>query len=168
MREYLEQVGRVAETGLYYVTLQSALVIPDMCAGLEANDGKSTGALYEAWFDEHVAPRYVVNGRRFVTGEDCWGLRCAMLHLGRFRPHRGAYERVVFVEPHGQGVIHNNVMGNALSLEVTIFTRDMIESAEDWLETAEQTDVYQKNLSHFMQRYPNGLVPFISGVAVIA
>src|SRR5262245_40511298 len=85
MREYLDQVRRVAETDLYYVTLQSALVIPDMCAGLEAENGRSTPELYRAWFDEHVADKYVVNGKRSLrarTVGDCDARCCTRVIYG--------------------------------------------------------------------------------------
>ena len=53
-----------------------------------------------------------------------------MLHEGRFIPHQGGYTRVLFIEP-GAGtlVAHNNVMDDALNIDVNIFVRDMVESA---------------------------------------
>jgi hypothetical protein len=58
VRDYLDQVRRVATTDLYFVTLGAALAIPDICAGMETADGRTTGALYAAWFDQHVASKY--------------------------------------------------------------------------------------------------------------
>jgi hypothetical protein len=164
MREYLEQVEQVADTDMYYLTLAAALVIPDMCSGLEAEDGRTTGARYEVWFDQHVAHKY----GSFFSGEDCYGLRCAMLHQGRLEPHKGAYKRIVFIEPHGGMTLHNNVINDALNIDVTQFATDMIESAEDWLIDSEETPQYQTNFPRYMQRYPEGLSPYIGGIAVIA
>jgi hypothetical protein len=65
-------------------------------------------------------------------------------------------------------MLHNNVLDDALNIDVTHFARDMVESAEGWLTTAEGTTEYQANFPHYMQRYPNGLPPYIGGVAVIA
>jgi hypothetical protein len=167
MRDYLDQVRRVSETDLYYLTLTATLVIPDMCSGLEAADGKTTGALYQGWFDRHVAHKYVAAGGPSFSGEDCWGLRCAMLHQGRLEPHKGAYKRVLFIEPHGGMTLHNNVMNDALNIDVTHFALDIVECAEQWLATAEQTSQYQANFPRFMQRYPGGLAPYIVGIPVI-
>jgi len=170
VRDYFEQVRRVAKAGLYFVTLEATLVIPDMCAGMETANGWTTGQLYTAWFDKHVAPKYVAAGQPSLSGDDCWGLRCAMLHQGRLEPHGGAYSRIIFIEPHGGIRMHNNVdvTNRALNIDVTQFAIDMVESAEQWLVAAEQTPNYQANYPHFMQRYPNGLAPFIAGLAVIA
>jgi hypothetical protein len=167
MKDYIDQVKRVAATDLYYLTLAATLIIPDMCSGLEAADGKTTGALYQDWFDQHVAHKYVAAGKPSFSGEDCWGLRCAMLHQGRLEPHKGAYKRVLFIEPHGGVKTHNNVVFDALNIDVTDFAFDMIDSAEQWLVAAEQTPHYQANFPRFMQRYPYGLPPYIAGVPVI-
>jgi hypothetical protein len=170
MRDYLDQVDRVAQTDLYYLTLAATLVIPDMCSGLQASDGKTTPALYQAWFDYHVAPRYTVGVdlAPSFSGEDCYGLRCGMLHQGRLEPHKGAYSRIVFLEPNGNVTMHNNVADDVLNLDVTQFAQDMVGSARQWLVTAEQTAVYRANYPRYMQRYPNGLAPFILGYPVIA
>ena len=170
MHEYLDQVRRVARTSLYYLTLSSTLVIPDMCSGLESADGKTTGKLYKTWFDQHVAHKYTAGPSRqpSFSGDDCYGLRCAMLHQGRLEPHQGIYSRILFVEPHLGVTLHNNVVNDALNLDVTQFADDMIESAEAWLATADQTPNYQANYPHYMQRYPDGLLPYIEGVTVIA
>jgi hypothetical protein len=168
MRDYLDQVRRVVETDLYYLTLAAALILPDMCSGLEASDGKTNGPLYQAWFDRHVAHKYLTANGPSFSGEDCWGLRCAMLHQGRLEPHKGAYKRILFIEPHSGMTLHNNVLNDALNIDVTRFAFDMIESAEQWLATAEGTPQYQANFPRFMQRYPGGLPPYIGGIPVIA
>ena len=91
-----------------------------------------------------------------------------MLHQGRLEPHRGTYKRILFIEPHGNMTLHNNVMNDALNIDVTRFALDIVEGAEQWLITAEQTPQYQANFPHYMQRYPNGLPPYIGGIPVIA
>lgn len=170
MRDYLAQVRQVSQTNLYFLTLAATLTIPDMCSGLEAPNGNTKGALYKAWFDKHVAHKYTVGPTQqpSFSGEDCWGLRCAMLHQGYLQPHQGVYKRIIFIEPHQSVIMHNNVMNDALNLDVTQFARDMIDSAESWLVNAEQTPVYQANYPHYMQRYPQGLAPYVVGMPVIA
>ncbi len=64
--------------------------------------------------------------------------------------------------------MHNNVITDALNLDVTLFALGMIESAEDWLVSAEKTPQYEANLPRCMQRYPTGLRPYVGGMAIIA
>lgn len=166
MRDYFDQVSAAAQSNqLYFLALSGALVIPDMCSAMEQSDGRATRERYIAWFDRHVAPKYTGS----MTGDDCYGLRCALLHQGRLGPHRGSYSRVLFVEPGSTGItMHNNVIDDALNIDVRVFVDDVVSSAYAWLSTAEQTPEYVANFPNFMQRYPLGLPPYIGGVPVIA
>jgi hypothetical protein len=169
MQDYFDQVRRAADANLYYVALAAALAIPDMCSAMETPDGKTTSALYRAWCDKWLSPKYKTSHGDHLTGQDCYGLRCSMLHEGRFIPHQGGYSRVLFVEPGaGTFVAHNNVMDDALNIDVNIFVRDMVESATAWHGPAQQTREYKANYPRFMQRYPQGLPPYMVGLPVIA
>jgi len=170
MRDYFAQVRAAASTSLYYLALEGTLVIPDMCAALDATDGRTTGALYIDWFNQHVAQNYVSYSELWFSGEDCYGLRCAMLHQARLKPPRGA--RVIFLEPGGSTRMHKTHMKSAIApdafcIDIQMFADEMLDSAEAWLSVAEQTPVYQANYAEAMKRYPFGLEPYVSGIPVI-
>src|SRR5688572_25497386 len=98
-------------------------MVPDMCGAMGSPDGRTSPDRYVDWFDQHVAPAY----GGFVTGQDCYGLRCSMLHQARFEPHKGSYSRVLFIEPGTSGILmHNNIMGDALNIDVQRFVVDML------------------------------------------
>jgi hypothetical protein len=165
MREFFEQVEAAGEGRLYYIALMAALAVPDICAAMESDDGQATGTRYRAWFDRHVAPRY---GSQ-LTGEDCYRFRCSMLHQGGAQHPASDYSRIVFIEPGATtNVFHNNVMNDALKLDVRLFCRDMAEAGLAWLPAAEQTENYTRNYPRFVQRYPDGPAPYIVGVPVIS
>jgi hypothetical protein len=174
MRDFFNQIQRAADTDLYFLALAGALVIPDICSALESNDGIAKKERYIDWFDKHVATKYVgAAARPHLAGIDCYGLRCSLLHQGRLQPHQGGYSRILFIEPKATGttgniMAHNNIMNDALNIDVHTFTNDMVASALGWLATAETSDEYKANFPSFMHRYPNGLAPYIGGVPVIA
>lgn len=164
MQEYLNQLRQASNAHIYFVALSGALMIPDMCSGMETADGVTTGQLYKAWVDQHITPRISM-----LSGEDCWGLRCSLLHQGRMTPHVGRYDRVLFIEPGGYGgVLHNNNISGALNIDVAIFVETMINAAEQWLAVNESNPNYINNSDKYMQKYPNGLPPYIVGVPVIS
>jgi len=72
-----------------------------------------------------------------------------------------------FVEPRGGLVMHNNIMMDALNIDVRIFCRDLTESAIAWLRSVEGTEPYETNAKKSVQRYPNGLAPWVVGLPVI-
>jgi len=164
MQDLIQQI-RAANTGrLYYVALFSALALPDICGALEAADGVATGQRYIDWFNRHVAPRYGGS----LDGETCYQFRCSMLHQGTTQHPRGRYSRVIFLEPGATGnIMHNNVINDALNIDVRIFCEDLCGAVESWLRAAQRQPHFQANFSRFVRRYPNGLPPYIVGVPVI-
>ena len=165
MKDILDQIRAASDSGLYYVALFSALAIPDICGALESPDGEASKAKYVAWFDRHVAPRY----QGFLGGQDAYYFRCSMLHQGTTQHPQSSFKRILFIEPGAtSNVFHNNIVGNALNIDVQIFVNDLVTAALQWLPTAEKTAEFQANRPRFVTRYPGGLAPYIGGVPVIA
>ena len=164
MQDIIQQVRDANRSGFYYVALFSALALPDICAALESADGEASKGKFIAWFNTHVAPRY--NG--FLDGEACYYFRCSMLHQGSTQHPRGRYSRIIFVEPGNSGmVLHNNIMNDALNIDVCIFCEDICQAVERWWPGASTQDQFQANLSRFVRRHPGGLAPYIVGLPVI-
>jgi hypothetical protein len=164
MQDVIQQVRTSNEAGLYYVALFSALALPDICAALESDNGQASKDKYVSWFNTHVASRY--NG--FLDGETCYYFRCSMLHQGSTQHPRGQYSRIIFVEPGQSGIVlHNNIMNDALNIDVHIFCEDLCAAAESWWRTESSDLNVQTNLQRFVTRHPDGLTPYISGVPVI-
>lgn len=94
-----------------------------------------------------------------------------MLHQGSAQHPNSKFARILFVEPAvarvGGITLHNNVLNDALNIDATVFCNDLLSAAKHWLASNENTANYQKNYPTFIQRYPNGLAPYIGGVPVI-
>ena len=164
MRDLLGQIRRASGAGLYYAALFPALALPDICAALESDDGIATAPRYIAWFDKWVAPRY----QGWFSGEDCYAFRCSLLHQGSTQHPRSRYARILFLEPGSGMVLHNNILNDALNIDVRIFCEDVAAGVEAWLPEAEELPHYRKNRDRFISRYERGLPPYIVGVPVIA
>lgn len=171
MRTLITQAREAADSRSYYLSLFATLALPDICAAMSSSDGQTNRTRYIAWFDENVAPKYTAGPNRApsLTGADCYYYLCSILHQGSSQHPQSSYSRILFVEPGvTKNVFHNNVMNDALNLDVRLFCHDVCDGAEKWLFAAEQTPEYQANYGRFMQRHPNGLPPYIVGVPVIA
>jgi len=171
MRTLIDQARQAADSRAYYLSLFAALALPDICAAMSSPDGQTNRSRYIAWFDEFVAPKYTVGPDRVpsLTGTNCYYYRCSILHQGSSQHPRSSFSRILFVEPGATtNVFHNNVINDALNLDVRLFCQDVCDGADSWLAAAEHTAEYQANYGHFLQRYPNGLPPYIVGVPVIA
>lgn len=169
MRDLLNQIQEAVNGHAYYLALYASLTIPDICGAMESENGQATKSKYIAWFDKYVAPKYFACGQATLTGEACYFYRCAVLHQGRAQHPKLGFSRILFVEPSATtNVFHNNVLNDALNIDVSIFCSDVLSGANEWLQAVEELPNYQKNFPLFMQRYPTGLSPYIVGVPVIA
>ena len=165
MRDFLNQIRQALATNLYYVALFASLTVPDICGALGSANGKSTKPKYATWFDTYVAPKYSGN----LTGNDCYYYRCSALHQGSSQNPRSTYSRILFVEPSATtNIFHNNILNNALNIDVRIFCNDIISGALTWLQQNQNSQNYIQNCCKFMKRYPNGLAPYLVGVPVIS
>lgn len=164
MRDLLKQIELSLHANLYYLSLVAVLCLPDMCAALGSLDGRTTGQRYAKWFDDNVAPKY---GDR-LSGETCYQFRCSLLHEGTTQHPTSKYTRIIFLEPGSSGhTFHNNLIDDALNLDVRIFCFDVMGAAAAWINANEDTATYKNNSARFIQRYPAGLAPYIVGTPVI-
>ena len=168
MKVLFEQVEIAANSGLYYLALFGALVIPDMCGALDSDDGVANRSRYIAWFDRHVSPKYVIpaTGKPSLTGLECYLLRSSMLHLGSGMSTRSHWTRIHYF-PHDR--LHNFVLedcivaserGNWLHISIPEFCKDVTSSALDWLAAVEHSASFEKNSPRFLALYLNGIKGF--------
>ena len=76
MKEIIDSLKRCLHDENYTAALMMCLSIPDICGKLENQQISSTRYIY--WFDRYMFSKY----KTFLTGNDCYALRCAILHEG--------------------------------------------------------------------------------------
>lgn len=171
MHDLLDQIDAALTADLYYVALFTSLAIPDICGALQAPDAVATGLRYADWFDQWVAPKYISAGSPSLSGSQCYAFRNAMLHQGKLQPDKHVrYSRLFFIEPGPttQGILmHNNIMADALNIDVRVFCKDIVHSARAWLEQIQGTEPYETNATSSVRRHPNGLPPYVVGFPII-
>lgn len=166
MRDLISQIRKGLDNNMYYLSLYVSLTLPDICGAIESINGEASGDKYKKWFNDYVAQKYIDN----FDGEDCYYFRCSLLHQGSSQHRKSKYKRVIFVEPtlSNGNIFHNNILEDALNIDVKIFCEDIINGVEAWLVKNENLDNYNKNNNKYMKRHPNGLSPYIVGIPVIS
>jgi len=141
MERVVQDVRSAVNGEAWYSALALALALPDICGYVESPRAGS-GARYAAWFDREVGPCYSVSVAgsppvQFLTGNDCYAMRCAFLHQGEFdisdQRAREVLDRFRFVVPKSGVTIHNNRLKNTLQLQVSKFCEDVCVAVESWL-----------------------------------
>lgn len=162
MTPLLNQIQNATHHGFYMLGLYSALSLPDICGALESNGGRASGARYKKWFDDWVAHKYLGN----FSGEQCYAFRCGIVHQGRAAHTNLGFSRILFVEPGHGAMLHNNIMNDALNIDVGVFCQDLVDSVREWEKPAAKTNNYSRNITKLLQRHTNGLSPYIRGIPV--
>lgn len=151
----------------WYAAVGMALTLPDICGRLQS-PGQPSSKRYIAWCDTYLVPRYTMASGHllqphiFLTGSDCYALRCAFLHEGRDdiieQRAREAIDSFAFLVPYGQSVFHCNSADGQLQLQADIFCLDMCEAVEQWLSDCRgdlDLESRIRNLMHFRTIAPS-------------
>ncbi|MFZ2152792.1 MAG: hypothetical protein WAV41_01910 [Microgenomates group bacterium] len=149
----------------YYLTLFICLTMPDIAGKIEYPniDGRNH---YIKWFNENVADKYIINNKISLTGNDCYALRCSMLHEGvtntEPQPSHELFKKFVFgnFESHKNCFFDCNFNGviwdAVIQLSVRQFCLDMCDSAQIWLERAIVDDEKKQKIDDLVIIYPAG------------
>ncbi|HAS8570152.1 TPA: hypothetical protein I7778_20775 [Vibrio vulnificus] len=183
MELLVQQLENSLDSGNYYLSLFTALTLPDIAGAMDSDNGLATGAKYKAWYDKWARPRFYEmlvgslpeHVREHMSemdnpfdGEACYLFRCSLLHQGRTVHPKNKYSRIIFVEPGATTTtFHYNIMNDALNIDLVLFCREIIAGVRLWLSEVKDTENYQKNYENFVKRHEGGLSPFIVGVPVV-
>jgi len=144
MQNFIEATKKAIDNENWYAALALALSMPDICGRLE-DPTKGSKARFVGWFDRYlllhykgtVGPGPDIAPHTFLSGEDCYALRCAYLHQGKFQIEdqraQQALARFSFTPPYPNWDFDMNQKGGILQLQVAKFFRRVCDAVEHWL-----------------------------------
>lgn len=105
MDDIIIDINKAKDAGAILSAMALALTIPDMCVGDKSNRND-----YIAWYN-----KYVNKGNAyFITGEECYALRCSFLHQGNADIDNQAVMKDK--KPHGIKIHIKHQLGNSFSM----------------------------------------------------
>lgn len=157
MENFLLAVLDSMRTKNWYAALGMALILPDICGRLE-NPNSTSKERYVAWYDKWMRSKYTrgVGPNRkekvFLSGSDCYALRCAILHEGRDdiaeQRAREAISSFRFNTPHPFIHMHCNLVNSILQLQVDEFCQDICDATCAWIANNDKNkDVSERSKS---------------------
>jgi hypothetical protein len=167
-----QEVEKAIDAGLNYLALLLTLTLPDICAALEAQDGRPNERqrdVYQRWYKRNIFDR--IGG---LKPEEAWELRCTVVHQGRSdASDKRAYDRIIFTMPQtrvGEATfaLDSLVINGAMTFHVPLFCGRWLNEVRTWIERTASNTTVQRNLPLLLQVRPNGLPPYIEGAAIIA
>ena len=142
MNHLLDAVEKSLDTKNYFAALAMSLALPDICGWVHSPSATSR-VRYIAWFTKYVQHAYTrpasihMAEHIFLSGSDCYALRCAYLHSGRDditdQRSQQVLEEFCFVVPPEGSTVHCNQTNQSLMLQIDIFCRDIVDGVEKFL-----------------------------------
>jgi hypothetical protein len=164
MKKILNSIEKSLGNKNWYSALVLSLIIPDICGKLEDNN-EGSSKRYREWFDKYLGQKYV----NFLSGDDCYALRCSFLHEGSGNTEqqqraKGILDHIVFIPKGG----HCNRFSNCqfgdpmydgkeiLQLSTFHFCEDIIAAANKWLDDVGSNAVIQKSIAELLDIHEDG------------
>jgi hypothetical protein len=122
----------------WYSALSMAISFPDICGKID-DPALGSQARYTPWFKTYVEPKYLsaMSTHVYLSGRDCYALRCAYLHQGEFGTNdqraRDALNRFVFLAPPSGTTMHKIQCDSILFIQIDVFCNDLCDAVEQWL-----------------------------------
>ncbi len=142
MKRFTNSIRMSLKNKNWYGALVMALTLPDVCGKLEYPHEQSSKKRYIDWFRKWLQPEYTPRvgtnqeERVFLSGEDCYALRCSYLHEGHAniddKKARNSLDSFHFTKPVPGLYVHNNKIDNVLQLQVDVFCEDIVNAVDEW------------------------------------
>ncbi|MCH2394331.1 hypothetical protein [Oceanibaculum sp.] len=162
----LNEIKTAVEEKLYYSAIAVALSLPEICSRLEQQTPESNRSeeLYNNFFNRYIKKKYPK-----LKGGDLYYIRCGIAHTSTLSHRKAGFSRIIFTLPDGRGnIFHNNIINDAINIDLTIFCADIIAAVEAWFHENKENDTVLKNLKNAALYRENGIPPYITGIPVIS
>jgi hypothetical protein len=158
----LNEINKAASNGLPFVAVAMTVALPDICASLASEDGRSDGIRYKKWCTENLCGKF-----GYLTPDDLWSMRCGVFHNGRFGDMKHSVARVIFALPGGSTFV-NCKADDAYIYSVVDFCRNFTDCVYKWFENNKANHIIAGNIPRLMQYRQGGLPPYLVGRTVLA
>lgn len=150
MRQLIADIRRSFSAEAYSTALVATLSLPDACAAVEFPEVRGRRR-YIDWYNANVT-HHLDLGRRRLTGEIVYSLRCGLSHELRIDDAASSADQLYFALPSDRinrfGITDLQVRGQtALVVDLGMFIGDVTVAVERWLRTAEADPERSERLS---------------------
>ncbi len=158
MNKVIQSIRDALRERNWYVALFVSLTLPDICSSLEF--GQSDSSKYSQWFENNLT-QY----KGFLSGNDCYALRCALLHMGKDditdQKKRDVLEHYVFLTDGSHRIlfkdcIFDGVKKSFLQLNVQTFCEELSSATEKWLDSVSANTEIQSRLKNTIEVHEPG------------
>jgi hypothetical protein len=125
---HFDEISRCRRNECYWALLHVLVMLPDVCAALESENGQAHPDKYQPWCDQYFKDP-------MFTGADRYALRCVLLHQGRTAETWGQYRSYSLVHrtPSGHRLIADfGTAGKNFTLDVDNLADETVLAIRAW------------------------------------
>ena len=161
MERFIQSIENSVKSENWYSALTLALTIPDICGRLY-NPSSGSRKRFEEWFNEYMLHHYTSpfhgEGFTFLSGADCYALRCAFLHEGSNDIMRQKAREVVSKFAFSTTGSHKCMFNDILLLHLPSFCNEVCEGARKWLINNQENPEVQKRMQELLHIHTEGFM----------
>lgn len=160
MQKLIDSLASSIKEENWPAALMLALTLQDIAGKIEFSI-YSSNKRYADWFNKYVGHRYKskIGAQQeehiFLSGNDCYALRCSYLHEGKSsitdQRAREVLEDFEFVVPPKGSIVHCNQSNNKLQLQMDIFCKDILDGLSQWIKGIKTNPVKQTALNNLLK-----------------
>lgn len=171
MERFTQAIKKSVESENWYSALTLALTIPDICGRLSYPDlKKKSEKRYIKWFNKYMLHHYESEfhgeGFTFLSGADCYALRCALLHEGRDDiTSQSARTKVLSKIIFAVNASHKLMFNDVVTLRLQTFCSEICQGVESWNEDYKHSADVQDAIKELLTIHTQGFSP-APGVSV--
>ncbi|MPS42795.1 MAG: hypothetical protein E2597_01335 [Stenotrophomonas sp.] len=145
MEDFLQSIEAAIEQSNWNAAISLSLMLPDICPSMQGiRRGRKR---YMDWFNTYAADDFSSSfGGAFLSCEDCYALRCSILHSGTDDISDNSVEATLSKVTFTTLQMHNIRFNDQLILDPRKFSMSMVNGARKWLSDVAQDSAVQKRL----------------------
>ncbi|WP_145977052.1 hypothetical protein [Leisingera aquaemixtae] len=162
---FLTEIKAASRSPFAQLAVSAALTLPDLCVSLSdpRDDHRDRGRRYKKWCEDNLSTAFP-----HLTPEDIWSLRCGVSHSGRFGDPTDSFGRYILVLSDADTTFSDGRLEDAYVETVSVFCDKFCEAVEEWLAACSSDQVVIQNLERLVKVRPQGLLPYVFGMPVLA
>ncbi len=150
MKAFLDSVKDSIGNRNWYAALTVSLTLPDIASKIQYPDINNISKRYSAWFHSYLGSIY----SDLLVGEDCYALRCALLHEGGGVISKQRAKKILneihFAAFDDGNSVDKIKINNVLQLDVKKFCEEVIDGVEQWLSDIASDKVKTSKIDDFL------------------
>ena len=125
---YWKDMDCCKSVGAYWSLLHVTVCLPDICAALRSEDGRTSRTLYEKWCNDYLKDPLISSSERYE-------MRCRVLHQGTASIKcSDRYKGFAYTKPALNGQTdHKRIDGQTLILDVGLLYVDVRNGVNQWI-----------------------------------